>query len=229
VSNNPFITVTSGANGTGNGTIRFTVPANTNTAALSGTMTIAGLTFPVNQAAGGCTYIFGPKDATFRDTGGKGSVTVTPNFGDCDWTAVSNDPFITITEGASGMDRGIVRYTVATNTSAEALSGSITIGGQGFTINQVAAPCELSLDDTAASFSSTGGSSNVAVTANGTGCAWKAIVSGSFIQITSDTTGTGSGTVDYTVEANPRSATRKGTITIGKAKLTITQSGTVAP
>ena len=225
VSNDPFITITSGGSGLGNGTVRFTVPANTNTVAISGTMTIAGQTFTVNQAAGGCTYLFSPKDATFRDTGGKGTVSVTPNFSDCDWTAVSNDPFITIAEGGSGADRGIVRYTVATNTSADVLSGSITIGGQTFAVNQAAAPCELSLGATDASFSSTGGSSSVTVTANGTTCAWKAVVSGSFIKITSDTSGTGDGTIDYTVEANTRTTTRKGAITVGKEKLTITQSG----
>jgi hypothetical protein len=225
VSNDPFITITSGTNGTGNGTVKFTVPANTNTVALSGTMTIAGETFTVNQAAGGCTYLFSPKDAKFRDIGGTGTVRLTPNFSDCDWTAVSNDGFITITEGASGADKGTVRYTVATNTSAEALSGSITIGAQTFTVDQAAAPCELSLDETDASFSSTGGSGDVTITANGTTCVWKAVVSGSFIKITSDTSGAGSGAVVYTVEANTKTTTREGAITVGKEKLTITQSG----
>jgi pro-kumamolisin-like protein/HYR domain-containing protein/all-beta uncharacterized protein len=225
VSNDPFITITSGTNGTGSGTVRFTVPANTNTVALSGTMTIAGQTFTVNQDAGGCTYTFSPKFAKFRDTGGKGTVRVTPNFSDCDWTAVSNDSFISVTEGNTGADRGTVRYTVATNTSAEVLSGSITIGGETFAVEQTAAPCELSLDQTTASFGSAGGADGITVTANGPDCTWKAVVSGSFIQITTAASGTGSGIVDYTVEANTRTTTRKGTITVGKERLTITQLG----
>lgn len=50
VSNVPWITITSGAAGSGNGTVIYSVAANTG-AAQSGTMTIAGLTFTVNQAA----------------------------------------------------------------------------------------------------------------------------------------------------------------------------------
>ncbi|MEP6924897.1 MAG: FG-GAP-like repeat-containing protein, partial [Pyrinomonadaceae bacterium] len=57
VSNNSFITINSGASGTGNGTVSFTVAANTG-AVRSGTITVAGQTFTVNQAA----------SATFRKT-----------------------------------------------------------------------------------------------------------------------------------------------------------------
>ena len=49
MSNDPFITITSGSSGTGNGKVYYSVPGNTNTTALSGTMTIAGQTFTVNQ------------------------------------------------------------------------------------------------------------------------------------------------------------------------------------
>jgi hypothetical protein len=42
--------VTAGASGTGNGTVSFTVAANTG-AARSGTLTIGGQTFTVTQAA----------------------------------------------------------------------------------------------------------------------------------------------------------------------------------
>ena len=50
VSNNSFIGITSGASGNGNGTIIFTVAANSG-AARTGTITVAGQTFTVNQAA----------------------------------------------------------------------------------------------------------------------------------------------------------------------------------
>ena len=142
----------------------------------------------------------------------------------CDWTAVSNDPFITITAGASGSGKGSVSYTVASNATTEAISGSIMIGNQTFTVNEAAAPCVFSLGETTASFSSAGGSSNVTVLANGTNCTWKAVVSGTFITITSGDSGAGDGTLDYTVAANAKTTPRNGTITVGKQKLTITQS-----
>jgi len=50
VSNSPFITIKSGASGTGNGSVVLTIAPNpTNTR--SGTVTIAGQTFTVNQSA----------------------------------------------------------------------------------------------------------------------------------------------------------------------------------
>ncbi|HEY0729477.1 MAG TPA: M36 family metallopeptidase, partial [Pyrinomonadaceae bacterium] len=57
-SNSSFITVTSGASGSGSGTVSYSVAANTATTSRSGSLTIAGLTHSVSQAAaggGGCT------------------------------------------------------------------------------------------------------------------------------------------------------------------------------
>jgi hypothetical protein len=42
VSNATFITITSGSSGTGNGTVNYSVAANTGTTSRTGTMTIAG-------------------------------------------------------------------------------------------------------------------------------------------------------------------------------------------
>jgi len=51
LSNAPWLTVTSGAPGTGNGTVGFSIAANSATSPRSGTLTIAGNTFTANQAA----------------------------------------------------------------------------------------------------------------------------------------------------------------------------------
>lgn len=49
-SNATFITINSGANGSGSGTVGFTVAANTSANSRNGTLTIAGLTLTVTQA-----------------------------------------------------------------------------------------------------------------------------------------------------------------------------------
>ncbi len=140
VSNDPFITITSGSSGTGNGKVVYTVPGNTNTTDLTGTLTIAGQTVTINQAAGGCTFKLSPKSAKFGFIGTVAeskTVKVKANFGDCAWTAVSNDSFITITGGASGIGNGTVSYTVAENPNNNTpRTGTITIGGETFTITQ---------------------------------------------------------------------------------------------
>ena len=51
VSNDAWITVTGGASGTGNGTVNYSVAANTATSQRAGTVTIAGETFTVTQRA----------------------------------------------------------------------------------------------------------------------------------------------------------------------------------
>ena len=138
-SNDSFITITEGASGTGNGTVHYTVPGNTNTVPLTGTITVAGQTVTVNQAAGGCTFRLSPKSAKFSFIGTVAvskTVKVRANFSDCPWTAVSNDSFITITGGASGVGNGTVSYTVASNTNNAPRTGTITIGGETFLITE---------------------------------------------------------------------------------------------
>jgi uncharacterized repeat protein (TIGR03803 family) len=136
VSNDPFITITSGSSVTGNGKVEYTVPGNTNTTGLIGMMTIAGQTFTVNQNPGGCTYKLSPKDKKFKAAGGIGTVKVTPNFGDCDWTAVSTNSLITITDVSTNEGKGTVTYTVPANTTSTVLTGSMIVAGETFTVVQ---------------------------------------------------------------------------------------------
>jgi len=51
VSSVPWITITAGASGTGSGQVSYTVAPNTGASALSGALTIAGLTYTVTEAA----------------------------------------------------------------------------------------------------------------------------------------------------------------------------------
>ncbi|MGD0057832.1 MAG: transglutaminase domain-containing protein [Verrucomicrobiia bacterium] len=137
---NSWITITPGSSsGTGNGKVEFTVPGNTNTIALSGAITIAGETYTVNQASGGCTYKLSPKEGKLKANSGTATITVTPNLSDCDWTAVSTNSFITIISGASGTGKGTVTYSVPANATSNVLTGSIAVAGETFTVIQAGA------------------------------------------------------------------------------------------
>ena len=136
-SNASWITITSGSNVTGNGTVAFTVAANTGTSQRTGTMTIAGQTFTVTQAGTTtCTYAILPTSQSFNSTGGTGSVSVTPSSISCNWTATSNAGWITITSGSSATGNGIVAFTVVPNTGTSQRTGTMTIAGQTFTVTQ---------------------------------------------------------------------------------------------
>ncbi len=136
VSNVPWIDITSGASDTGNGTVRYSVDATTGPAR-SGTMTIGGHTFTVNQASG-CTYQVSP--ATFNNVpalGATRSVTVTTAAG-CTWTTTPHVSWITVTNGASGNGNGTVTLAIAANLIGSR-SGTVTVAGQTVTVNQLGA------------------------------------------------------------------------------------------
>ncbi len=135
-SNASWIDVTSGTPGSGNGTVGYSVDLNSSSTARTGTMTIAGLSFTVTQAApASCSFSIAPARATFGGAGGSGSVAVTAPAG-CAWTASSGASWIAITGGASGTGSGVVTYAVAAHTGRSTRNGKLTIAGQAFTVKQ---------------------------------------------------------------------------------------------
>jgi Zn-dependent metalloprotease len=87
------------------------------------------------DCGGTCTFSINPTSASYAAAGGTGSVIVTTSAG-CNWTAVSNSAFITVTSGSSGSGSGTVQYSVAANTATTSRSGSITIAGITFNVTQ---------------------------------------------------------------------------------------------
>jgi hypothetical protein len=218
-ANDSWITVTSGAAGTGNGNVAFTVAANTG-AARTGTLTIAGQSFTVNQAAQACTYTLNPTSRSSPAAGETTSVTMTAGSG-CAWTSTSNASWIAVTAGATGTGNGTITLAIAANVGA-ARTGTVTIAGQTFTVSQAAVPCTFTISPTEQRFGNDGGRGTVSVTAAAS-CAWTAVSNVPWITVTSGGTGTGNGTVGFTVTANT-GADRTGTVTIAGHIFTVTEN-----
>ena len=89
---------------------------------------------------------------------------------------------------------------------------------------QPTAACTVTIGQVATAIPAGGGSGSVPVT-TAAGCTWTATSSASFITIAQGATGSGNGTVQFTVAANPTSAIRTGTITIASSTITFTQAG----
>jgi hypothetical protein len=87
----------------------------------------------VDTLNGTCTYAINPASANISLHGGSGSVDVTTDPG-CSWTASSNVSWIRISSGSSGTGNGTVSYLVYRNRTAR--TGTMTIAGQTFTVNQ---------------------------------------------------------------------------------------------
>ena len=221
-ANPDWLTISTGASGSGNGSVAFTAAPNAG-APRTGTLTIAAQTFTVNQAAP-CSFGIAPNGANVDTPGGSGSVAITTAAG-CAWTAASNNPdWITITSPASGNGSGNLSFTVAAN-GGPARTGTLTIAGQTFTINQAAvvAPCTYSLSPTNQGFDASGGGGTITLT-TGSSCTWTASSGFDWIVLTSPASGTGSSSVTFSVGANA-GPPRTGSLIIGGQTFTVNQSG----
>ena len=134
-----WITITSGASMAGLGSTNYTVAVNATGSVRTGTLTVAGQTVTITQAAtAGCTYTVTPATISVPSTAGSGSVAVSTGAA-CGWTAGTTATWITIISGASMTGPGTVNYTVTRNPIAAARTATLMIAGRTVTITQAAA------------------------------------------------------------------------------------------
>lgn len=179
----------------------------------------------VTEPSPSCTFTLSPASQAFSSAGGDASVTVTASQPSCAWTAGSSAGWASIQQGASGTGSGTITYRVTQNTDATPRSASLTVGSQVHAISQQGRPpvtCTYAIEPAGAAFEDDGGTGSFAVTAPD-GCAWTASGAEPWIQITSGTTGSGNGTVAFTVAENNGSSGRSGAITVADRSFTITQ------
>ncbi len=170
------------------------------------------------NAPSNCTYSLPTNYADVRGDGTTFSATISTQNG-CPWTATSNSSFITT--GSSGTGSGTFTMTVTRNETGVQRTGTVTIGGQVFTIMQPAA-CIYALSSTSLNIGAleTSGTFSVTVASN---CTWTAYSSDYFVSVTRGY-GPGNGTVTFTVQTN-NGAARTGKIGVGDQIFTITQAG----
>jgi hypothetical protein len=215
------------ASGIGSGSLDVAVAPNTG-AARSGTVTVAGQAVEIDQAAGDstiCTYGLSPGSATIPAAGATGSIAVTTGS-QCsyyvvpfpqDSDTVTGVQFITIPQTSSLLvGDGSPSYTVAANHGAPR-SGAIMVGGDVFTLTQDAPSCYYTLSTISATEPVGGGTGTIGVTPSSPSCAWTAESSNtSVLSVTAGASGTGNGTVSYSVPVNAEGP-QTATITIGDA------------
>src|ERR1043166_1328873 len=173
-----------------------------------------------------CSFSLSPSSASFAASGGSGNMNLTTSAG-CAWTATSTASWIIINSGFTGSGTGTVNYSVAAN-SGSARSGTMTIAGQTFSVDQAAAAvpsCAYSLSASSAPCTASGGSGSVNVTC-GAGCTWSASSGATWLHTSSS--GSGNGTATYTVDANTGTSSRSGTLTIAGQTFTVSQGAAAA-
>ncbi len=84
-----------------------------------------------------CTFTLNPTSVSVNMFAHSGSFTITASSSTCAWTSVSNASWITITSGRSGTGSGTIHYSVSQNFSRLTRTGTITAGGQTFTVRPI--------------------------------------------------------------------------------------------
>lgn len=234
-SDRDWVTIASGGTGTGPGTVDVRAAANTAASERSGTVTVAGQAVAVRQdAAAPCRIDIAPRDASFSKDSATGTFAVTADAG-CSWTAVSQAAWLVVTGGSPGVGTGTVSYALDRNRELTGRTGTITVGGQTFTVSQAgdtgpAPVCEYSVAPIEFTPCMTSPVMTATVTTSGQGCSWTAEADAPWITIAGGQGGTESGTITFTVSDNwlaPRSSVIKvrwPTVTAGQ-NLQIRQAG----
>jgi hypothetical protein len=174
------------------------------------------------QPCGG--YAISPVSRAHPSTGGEWQVNVSAPAG-CSWSAVSNDSWVEVTS----TDIGIVNYVVRDNFDERERTGSMRIAGLTFTVRQAGTGtafgnCASAISPPSQSFPVTGGTGTINVFAY-EDCLWTASSSVSWVTITSEDNGFGSGTLTYSVAANNTGAVRVAGMNVGGLTFRVKQKG----
>ena len=242
-----FITFTTGS-GTGSGTAAFTVAVNTG-AERTSTLTIAGASIAITQRAAVVTppatlaaptprSPSGGQDVELRPTlvvnnaAATGNVgTVTYRFEVSSDSTFPNDPAQTITQDGVAQGSGTTSWPIPRDLTqgvvyfwrARATNGTITTSFSAVeSFKAGGGLCSIVLSPTSVSAGASGGSSTITITTSGA-CNWVAISNDAFIVLTSPSSGSGNGSLTFSVGANTGAA-RVGTITVSGQTITVSQA-----
>ena len=221
-----------------NGTTSFTVTPNTGYYIASVTGCggrLSGNSYTTGPVTANCSVsasfaqtAAGEYLLTVSDTGsGAGTVSSTPAGISCGSTCssqYSSGTAVTLTAtpasgssftgwggGCSGTGTCVVTMNAATAVTASFNTNTPT--------------CTFTLSSSSEAFTASGGTGTVTVEASATNCSWTASSNDtSWIKITSGSSGTGNGTVDYNVSANTGTSQQTGTITIAGQTFIVTQA-----
>jgi hypothetical protein len=216
-ANVAWITIGSGREGRGNGTVRFHVEPVSGPPRI-GTITAAGQTVQVDQGTG-CSYAIATDTFNLDAAGGDRQVTVTAPPG-CPWTAESRTAWVTVTNGSTGSGPGAVGFRVSA-TDGPARTGTLTVAGRTVTVSQ-SPGCAFAVSPASLNVGAPGGASTIQVQTGG-GCAWSSASGAQWITVTSGTSGSGPGQAQLSVAANVGPA-RTGTATIAGQTVQIAQA-----
>jgi BACON domain-containing protein len=217
-----FLSLASGATGSGNGVVVLNVSENAGAERI-GSVAVGSTVATIRQAAGvPCAFGVSPLQLSFPSDGADRTIDVSLTQGrTCPWTATSSDSFLTVSQGATGIGSGQARITAELNAYVSRV-GHVVVAGRTIEVSQDGA-CRFDLFGPH-TFSVPADASIVLVTLFGDPwtCVARATSNSSFIQLRLRHVEFDQ--ADVIVDANSGAA-RTGTATVGGKTITINQAG----
>lgn len=221
-SNDSWITISRINHDSGNGGLTYVVAPNGGPAR-TGTLTVAGQTVAIEQVTTACSYDVLPDSQSFGSAGGSGNIGITTLNG-CPWTATTDVDWITLgVANGGGNGSATVTYWVNGNETLETRTATITIAGHVTTVTQAGITCSFDISPANRTFTADGGTDFVNMAA-ADACSWTATSNDSWITIDSGGSGSGWGTIYYSVAENTSGSPRTGTISIVGQTFTLFQT-----
>ncbi len=224
-----WISIVAPASGTADGTLTLQIAPNIETVSRTGTVTVGARVVSIAQGGAaspaGCSYGVFPTSLSVGSGNETAEVAVTAPEG-CTWNVTGGGFAQASRSGGTGA--GTLIVAVENNTATESRATVLTVAGRAVTVTQAgrvaSSPnCTYTVTPQAASFDFRAASGTVSVSAP-SGCAWSASESSSFVHFTGATSGTGSGSVAYALEANGATTSRSAALMVAGRAVTLSQS-----
>ena len=132
-----WVHITSGDSGQGDGTVAYTVDANTDPVSRRGTVAVNGQQAQFGQDAAPCRYDVSPAADALAANGGQTPIQVSTHDG-CRWTAAADASWATVTP-QSGQGSATIALIAAPNSGPERTL-TLTIGTDSVVLRQLSAP-----------------------------------------------------------------------------------------
>ncbi len=231
-----WITSVSPLNGISSANISYTVQPNPNHVIRGGSIKVLDAnstvqqTLIISEAAAPISHSLSYTNAIFGPNATNTSVQLTAT---APWTVQTDVGWITAISPVSGNGNAFIGFSIMANTNSISRMGSIKILSADSTVQQVLTITQggaagYFLSSTNASFTSSGGSSNVQLTAS---AGWIVQTDVGWISGLAPVSGSGNATINYTIAVNNNCGSRSGLVKIldpnsmVKQTVLVTQAG----
>lgn len=219
--------------GTGSGTVTFSVAENSRTTERTGGIAINTQTqYTVTQSGKSiqpCVVTVSPATIPpIASVGGENTLMISVTPTTCSWEAISQDSWLRILGGQTGTNSGELRYQVDPNTNSASRTSQLRIGDLEVPITQNGEPpCSYLLGQNPNIHSAEAESGSLTVNTSRDTCGWNLAMDSlpGWLNFTSPITGQGSTVLHYAVSANADTEMRQVALTVGGQRATIKQQG----